>query len=118
MNTAYYSKERKLKVSAIGFTLTGIRVLKSVQLSFYQKYIILLLQNGMIASSLDELVKEISSIINFKEKCVEEFILELDENKKLFLSINTFFFYTSKIFLNIRNKLRNIIIFFHKIEKF
>ena len=84
MNTAYYSKERKLKVSAIGFTLTGIRVLKSVQLSFYQKYIILLLQNGMIASSLDELVKEISSIINFKEKCVEEFILELDENKKLF----------------------------------
>ena len=53
-NGISYSKDRKISFSAKGLYFTNISVLKSVQLAFFEKYIILLLQKGIKASSRKE----------------------------------------------------------------
>lgn len=74
MRSASYSKERKLSFIASGLTFSKIPVLTSVQLTFYQKYIILFLQKGIQASSITNLVSILSDIINVSETCILEFV--------------------------------------------
>lgn len=83
MNNASYVKEQTLVIPAKRFTLTGIPALKSVQLSFYQKYIILLLQKRVKAADIDELAQILSAIINVSVVCVKEFLEYLQKEKYL-----------------------------------
>ena len=79
----YYTKSKKLTLSVKGLTFTNIPVLKSVRLSFYEKFTVLLLQKGIKASAIDELVDFISVMLNVSKKCIAEFIDYLDTNDYL-----------------------------------
>lgn len=83
MNNVTYVKERKLNVFAKGITFTGIPVLQSTSVSFYQKYILLILQNGILASSKETLAESLSNMLNVSLVCVKEFIVYLDQNSYL-----------------------------------
>ena len=89
MKSASYMKEQKLSIPAKRFTLTGIPALKSVQLSFYQKYIILLLQKQVKASSIRDLAEKLSLIMNFSFYCVLEFLEYLQNSGHLEYSSTT-----------------------------
>ena len=43
----YYTKSKKISFPVTGLVFTDIPVLKSVQLSFYEKYVVLILQKGI-----------------------------------------------------------------------
>lgn len=77
----YYSKNKKISFNVIKLYLENIPILKSVKLSFYEKYIILILQKGIYAKDIDNLINKISNILNFSEKCIRELIEFLDEKK-------------------------------------
>lgn len=77
----WYTKFKKVLFPIKGLQLQDIPVLESIQLTFYQKYIILVLQKGMIADSIDELCTKISDFLNVSLACVRDFIDYLsDEN--------------------------------------
>ena len=88
----YYTKTKKLSFPVKKLSFKNIPVLKSVQLSFYEKYTILLLQKGILAANKDELVIKISNFLNVSNRCILEFIdylmetnsIVFDESKKLF----------------------------------
>ena len=88
----YYTKTKKLSFPVKKLSFKNIPVLKSVQLSFYEKYTILLLQKGILAANKDELVIKISNFLNLSNRCILEFIdylmetnsIVFDESKKLF----------------------------------
>lgn len=90
MNSTSYIKEQTLAIPAKCFTLTGIPAFKSVQLSFYQKYIVLLLQKGIKAVDLVDLSQQLSAIINLSTVCVKEFLDYLYEEGHLIYSSNTY----------------------------
>ena len=79
----YYTRAKKLAFTVKGLTFTNIPVLKSVRLSFYEKFAVLLLQKGVKASNLDELVDFISIMLNVSNKCIAEFVVDLKTNKSL-----------------------------------
>ncbi|MGN8890689.1 hypothetical protein [Dysosmobacter sp. HCP28S3_G4] len=83
MNSTSYTKEKKLRFSAVGIHLTDIPVMKSVRLSFYEKYIVLLLQKGFSAGSFDELGQKLSEFLNVSLDCVREFLNFLQERHYL-----------------------------------
>lgn len=76
----YYTKVKKINFPVIGLKFFNIPVLKSVQLSFYEKYSILLLKKGVIANDKVELAKKISLLLNINENCINEFIDYLLQN--------------------------------------
>lgn len=88
----YYTKTQKLSFPIKKLSFKNIPVLKSVKLSFFEKYTILLLQTGVVAEKKEELVAKISDILNVSERCITEFIDYLndtnaicfDEKKKVF----------------------------------
>ena len=88
----YYTKTKKLSFPVKKLSFKNIPVLKSVQLSFYEKYTILLLQKGILAANKDELIIKISNFLNVSNRCILEFIdylmetnsIVFDESKKLF----------------------------------
>ena len=88
----YYTKTKKLSFPVKKLSFKNIPVLKRVQLSFYEKYTILLLQKGILAANKDELVIKISNFLNVSNRCILEFIdylmetnsIVFDESKKLF----------------------------------
>jgi len=88
----YYTKTQKLSFPVKKLSFKNIPVLKSVKLSFFEKYTILLLQTGVVAEKKEELVAKISDILNVSERCITEFIDYLndtnaicfDEKKKVF----------------------------------
>ena len=79
----FYTREKRISFSVKGLSFTEIPVLKSVQLSFYEKYIILILQKGFFAQNDKELSKKLSELLNVNEKCVEEFVEYLMSNSYL-----------------------------------
>lgn len=108
MKTALYTKEYKLSLNAIGITFSKIPVLQSVQLSFYQKYIILLLQEGISAVGIQELSKKISNIINMNTKCVQDFVDYLWEDGLLaFDQISSTYLLASSLHFSINPDLNN-----------
>lgn len=77
----WYTKFKKVLFPIKGLQLQNIPVLESIQLTFYQKYIILVLQKGMEADSIDDLCTKISDFLNVSLVCVRDFIEYLsDEN--------------------------------------
>lgn len=82
-NGIFYTRAKKISFSVKGLTFTDIPVLKSVQLSFYEKYIILILQKGFLAQNDTELYEKLSVLLNVSEKCVKEFVEYLISNSYL-----------------------------------
>lgn len=76
-NSIAYSREMKISYDVINFQIKDIPVLKKEKLSIYQKYIILLLNNGIVASSKEELINNISIALNIKKSFVYHFIANL-----------------------------------------
>ena len=99
-----YSRSKKLSFSVKGLTFTDIPVLKSVQLSFYEKFCIILLQKGVSANDKENLTNKLSKILNVSSKCIKEFIEYLLENeflifhprKKVFILDNSLHFSLDK----------------------
>ena len=79
----YYTKQKKFSFSVKELAFQKIPVLKSVQLSFYEKYIILILQKGIQAFDEEELIVKISDFLNVSIKCIKEFISYLNLNNSL-----------------------------------
>ena len=79
----YYTRSKKLSFSVKGLMFTDIPVLQSVQLSFYEKYTVLLLQKGIRATDEAGLIDCISSWLNVSKKCIAEFIDYLTVKKYL-----------------------------------
>lgn len=79
-----YTKTKKISFSVKGLKFNEIPVLKSIRLSFYEKYSILLLKKGIVAKNKYELVSKVSSLLNVSLKCIDEFIEYLAENDYLF----------------------------------
>ena len=82
-NGIFYTRAKKISFSVKGLTFTDIPVLKSVQLSFYEKYIVLILQKGFLAQNDTELYEKLSVLLNVSEKCVKEFVEYLISNSYL-----------------------------------
>ena len=82
-NEVYYVKQKKLLLPATGLKLVKIPILESVQLNFYQKYIILLLQKGFYATDRQDLIEKISETLNVSISCVEDFINYLVKEKNI-----------------------------------
>lgn len=84
-----YGKEIKLSFPVEHLLISGITVLQSEQINFYQKFIILLLEKGIDASSPSELIDELSNTLNVSKTCVEDFVNYLIENSYIdFDSVN------------------------------
>ncbi len=90
MSNIYYSKERKLTFEALRIKLTNIPVLISEKLTIYQKYVILLLNEGVYAVNRDELIDKISIALNIKKSFISEFIERLSELNYLVLKDNIY----------------------------
>jgi len=73
-NSVIYSKERTLSCDVLKFKIENIPVLVAEKLSIYQKYTILLLKNGIIASTKKELTETISIALNIKKSFISDFI--------------------------------------------
>ena len=85
-NNILYSKIEKISFPVSKVMVDNIPVFESVQLSFYQKHIIMLLERGIAAEGIDKLVENISTLLNISQKCVKEFIdLLRDDNRHNFL---------------------------------
>ena len=82
-NDVYYVKQKKLLLPMTRLKLVGIPILESVQLNFYQKYIILLLQKGVLADDRQDLIERISDTLNISSSCVEDFINYLFKEKNI-----------------------------------
>lgn len=82
-NEVYYVKQKKLLLPVTGLKLVKIPILESVQLNFYQKYIILLLQKGFLASDRQNLIEKISETLNVSTSCVEDFVNYLVKEKNI-----------------------------------
>ena len=88
----YYTKTKEITFPVTRLSFSSIPVYQGVQLSFYEKYAVLLLQKGIIAIDRQELVEKISSILNVSHKCIDEFVeylsfkgfLQYNSNKPLF----------------------------------
>lgn len=79
MSNIYYNKERKISFPAIKIKLSDIPILKSEKLTIYQKYAVLLLNEGINSSNRDELIEKISIALNIKNSFIREFIEILTE---------------------------------------
>lgn len=82
-NEVYYVKQKKLLLPVTGLKLTNIPILESVQLNFYQKYIILLLQKGYKADDRNDLINRLAETLNISTSCVEDFINYLVKEKNI-----------------------------------
>lgn len=74
MNTTKYSKKNLINLEAYCVELENIPVLTYEKLRFYEKYIVLALQNGVVAYNIDDLTTIISGAFNIKRSFVAEFI--------------------------------------------
>lgn len=83
VNGIFYTHPEKLTFRVARLSFTNIPVLKSVSVSFYEKYCILLLQGGIAAGDKNGLTKRISQLLNVREVCIKEFIDWLDVRKLL-----------------------------------
>lgn len=72
-----YAKSVRLSFSIKRLFISKIPVFQSEQLSFYQKFIILLLSKGVKANDLTE---SLSSILNVSKICVDDFLRYLNNN--------------------------------------
>lgn len=79
----FYTRARRISFSVKGLTFADIPVLKSVQLSFYEKYMVLILQKGFVAQNDEELSEKLSALLNVSTKCVKEFVEYLISNAYL-----------------------------------
>ena len=79
----WYTKRRKVSFPVKVLHYEDISVYESVQLNFYEKFIILLLQKGIKSSNTDELIGKLSKLLNIALVCVEEFIEFLIKNSYL-----------------------------------
>lgn len=78
-----YAKVIKLSFPVKHLLITKIPVLQSAQLSFYQKFIILLLEKGVKANDSTELSNSLSNMLNVSRTCVEDFVNYLVQNSYL-----------------------------------
>ena len=70
----FYSKVKKLSFLVKGLHFKNIPVRQSIQLSFYEKYMVLLLQKGIYAVDKKDLIIKTSNFLNVSNKCIEEFV--------------------------------------------
>ena len=89
----HYTKSRKISFPVKGLTFTNIPVLKSVKLAFYEKYIILLMQKGIVGKTPEDIIAKISNLLNISTKCVAEFIEHLMDENFLLYNKNKGLFY-------------------------
>lgn len=82
-NGIVYAKAIKLSFPVRHLRIKKIPVLQSAQLSFYQKFIILLLEKGIKANDPDELTDSLSNILNVSRACVKDFVDYLINNSYL-----------------------------------
>lgn len=92
----YYTKQKKFSFEATELLFQKIPVLKSVQLSFYEKYCILILQKGIKAIDEDELIEKLSDFLNVSIKCIREFVSYLNTNNSLCFDASKSLFYLDK----------------------
>lgn len=91
----YYTKTKEITLPVTRLSFSNIPVYQGVQVSFYEKYVILLLQKGIKAIDRKELVEKISSILNVSRKCIDEFVDYLSLNGFLQYNSNEPLFYLS-----------------------
>ncbi len=70
----WYTKQKKVTFPVQLLKFEDIAIYESVQLNFYQKYIILLLQRGIRIANKVDLVEKISKLLNVAIIFVDEFI--------------------------------------------
>ncbi len=83
-NEIFYTKRITLSLQVTKLKLTDIPIFKSVPLNFYQKYIVLLLKNGIHAESGYDLADKIANILNVSVDCVRDFISILQQENSLY----------------------------------
>ena len=103
----FYTKPLKLSFQVYRLHFTNIPVLKSIQLAFYEKYCVLLLQNGIVAGDTIELVEKLSELLNIKTECVEEFVEDLDRRNVLVYDRSTRLFFMDPTVHYTMDKTRN-----------
>lgn len=70
----FYSKTKRISFPVKELFFKNIPVRQSVQLSFYEKYIVLLLQKGVYAIDTNDITSKVSNLLNVSDKCVQEFL--------------------------------------------
>lgn len=103
-----YSKTKKVLLPVKQLFLQKIPVLESIQLSFYQKYIVLILQKGFVADSKEDLIYKLSNLLNISLNCVRSFIVFLaNDNYLAFDKTNRTFALDEGIHVTINPELDN-----------
>ena len=72
--TNYYSKRVKLKFNGYAPIIQDVPLFVYERLRFYEKYMVLALQTGVIANTLDNLIENLSNVFNIKSSFVEDFV--------------------------------------------
>lgn len=73
----HYSREKTISITGIGIPMFGIPVIDYEPVNFYQKPILILLQNGYSANSWEDLSRTISDVLNIKTSFVHTYINQL-----------------------------------------
>lgn len=81
MGVSNYSKKVIIYFDAYGLELESVSVLTYEKLRFYEKFIVLALQNGLVAKSIEDLTETMSRVFNMKYSFVDEIIRKLDKLK-------------------------------------
>lgn len=79
MNRTHYSKKIELSITGYQPMLENIPLLAYERLRFYEKYIVLALNNGIVANDINDLISILSDTFNIKLSFVQEFIEKFNE---------------------------------------
>ena len=88
MNRTHYSKKIELSITGYQPMLENIPLLAYERLRFYEKYIVLALNNGIVANDINDLISILSDTFNIKLSFVQEFIEKFNESGNRGSSMN------------------------------